>query len=102
MQNEAHARIKINKLLNEAGWRFLEENGKSANVVLELNAKLTLNQLEEAGKDFENSPKGYIDYLLLDNNGYPFIVLEAKKEAVIHLPQKNKQGDTLRLKTADL
>lgn len=29
MKNEAHARIKINQLLQEAGWRFFDnENGK--------------------------------------------------------------------------
>ncbi|MDI9477013.1 MAG: hypothetical protein ACOX0L_06145 [Natronincolaceae bacterium] len=34
---EAEARIKINKLLEEAGWRFFEENGKSANIQTEPN-----------------------------------------------------------------
>ena len=29
---EATARIKINKLLEAAGWRFFEEDGKPANV----------------------------------------------------------------------
>ncbi len=28
MSKEAKARIKINKLLEEAGWRFFDENGK--------------------------------------------------------------------------
>ena len=36
--NEATARIKINKLLEEAGWRFFAEDGKSANVCLESGA----------------------------------------------------------------
>jgi hypothetical protein len=30
--NEATARIKINKLLEAAGWRFFEEGGQPANI----------------------------------------------------------------------
>jgi hypothetical protein len=32
---EATARIKINKLLEAAGWRFFPQDGKSANIRLE-------------------------------------------------------------------
>jgi type I restriction enzyme R subunit len=32
---EATARIKINRLLEEAGWRFFDDNNGAANVVLE-------------------------------------------------------------------
>ena len=32
---EAKARIKINRLLEEAGWRFFEQDGKPANVQVE-------------------------------------------------------------------
>lgn len=38
---EAHARIKINKLLEAAGWRFLDDDKGKANIALELNVKLT-------------------------------------------------------------
>ncbi len=38
---EAKARIKINKLLEESGWRFFDEKGGKANIVLEPNIKLT-------------------------------------------------------------
>ena len=37
---EAKARIKINKLLEESGWRFDDATGK-ANIVLEPKIKLT-------------------------------------------------------------
>src|SRR6266536_2693360 len=77
---EAHARIKINKLLEEAGWRFFDQNGKPANIILENRTKITQQQLVEFGDNFQNTKKGYIDYLLLDEKGFPFIVLEAKKE----------------------
>ncbi|WP_460967095.1 hypothetical protein [Spirosoma migulaei] len=34
-QKEAKARIKINKLLEEAGWRFFDTDKEPANVTLE-------------------------------------------------------------------
>jgi len=82
MSKEAKARIKINKLLEEAGWRFFDTDEGRANIILENNAKLTQTELNELGVDFESTTNGYIDYLLLDNKGFPFIVLEAKKEEI--------------------
>src|SRR5215813_416034 len=77
---EAQARIKINRLLEEAGWRLIDsENGK-ANVLLENNIKITEQQLNAFGDDFEHTKNGYVDFLLLDNNGFPLAVLEAKAE----------------------
>jgi hypothetical protein len=35
---EATARIKINKLLETAGWRFFPESGKAVNICLEPEA----------------------------------------------------------------
>ena len=87
---EAKARIKINKLLEEADWRFFGEEGKSANIVLESNAKITKKQLDEFGENFEKTSNGFIDYLLLDDKGFPFIVLEAKKEEINPLSAKEQ------------
>jgi len=80
MNKEASARIKINELLKEAGWRFFDEQGKKANIQLEKNVKISQNQLDELGVDFEKIKNGYVDYLLLDELNYPIIVLEAKRE----------------------
>lgn len=77
---EARARIKINKLLEESGWRFFDENGMQANVVLEPNVKLTKGQVDDLGENFEATSNGFIDFLLLDEQGYPLVVLEAKAE----------------------
>lgn len=77
---EAKARIKINKLLEESGWRFFDDAKGKANIILENNIKLTRNHLNEIGDDFQKTKKGFVDYLLLDEKGYPLIVLEAKKE----------------------
>ncbi len=87
---EAKARIKINKLLEEAGWRFFSENGNPANIILENNTKITTQLLDEYGKNFEKTSSGFIDYLLLDDKGFPFIVVEAKKEEINPLVAKDQ------------
>lgn len=80
MPNEATARIKINKLLEAADWRFFPQGTRHANVCLEHGVKLQSADLDALGDDFQTTSKGYIDFLLLDERGYPFIVLEAKSE----------------------
>lgn len=77
---EAKARIKINRLLEEAGWRFFDEDGKPANVQLEPNVKMSKRQVDNMGEDFDKIKNGFVDFLLLDEKGHPFIVLEAKSE----------------------
>jgi type I restriction enzyme, R subunit len=77
---EAKARIKINKLLEEAGWRFFDDENGPANIQLEPNAKILKKDIDAFGKDFESTKGGFIDFLLLDEKGFPFVVLEAKKE----------------------
>ena len=78
--NEATARIKINKQLERADWRFFPEGNKPANIRLELSVPLRPPDLDTLGDDFEKAPKGVIDFLLLDSKGFPLIVLEAKSE----------------------
>jgi type I restriction enzyme, R subunit len=77
---EATARIKINKLLEAAGWRFFPEGDNPANIQLESNVKMKSSDLDEMGNDFEKTSDGFIDFLLLNEKGFPFIVLEAKSE----------------------
>ena len=78
--NEATARIKINKLLEVAGWRFFSDGDAPANICLEPDVTIKPHDLDDFGNDFEKISKGYIDFLLLDANGFPYIVLEAKSE----------------------
>ncbi|MBY5558953.1 DEAD/DEAH box helicase family protein [Rhizobium leguminosarum] len=80
LRKEATARIKINRYLEHAGWRFFESDHGPANIVLEPNVKLKPEHIEGLGADFEKSAKGFIDFLLLDKDGKPLIVLEAKSE----------------------
>ncbi|MBI2424665.1 MAG: DEAD/DEAH box helicase family protein [Candidatus Hydrogenedentes bacterium] len=77
---EATARIKINKLLEAAGWRFFPEGNAPANISLELSVTLKESDLNALGEDFEKVSKGFIDFLLLNEKSLPFLVLEAKAE----------------------
>jgi type I restriction enzyme R subunit len=77
---EATARIKINKLLEAAGWRFFSEGNAPANICLEPSITIKSSDLDALGDNFEKISKGFIDFLLLDTKGFPLIVLEAKAE----------------------
>ena len=76
---EAKARIKINRLLEESGWRFFDDENGYANIRLEPNVKIKQSDIDAMGDDFEKTKNGFVDYLLLDERGNPLIVLEAKK-----------------------
>ena len=78
---EAAARIKINRLLEAAGWRFFADGTLPANIQLEPSVTLKTQDLDALGENFEKVQKGFIDFLLLNEKGFPFIVLEAKAEA---------------------
>ncbi|MGB4594672.1 MAG: DEAD/DEAH box helicase family protein [Anaerolineaceae bacterium] len=77
---EAKARIKINKLLEDAGWRFFDADDGPANIILEGKASLSRHEFNALGVDFETQKSGFMDFLLLDKKGFPLIVLEAKRE----------------------
>jgi type I restriction enzyme, R subunit len=75
---EASSRIKINKLLEDSGWRFFDDEQGKANIVPENHTKISRQQIDALGEDFEHLSSGFVDYLLLDDKGFPLIVLEAK------------------------
>lgn len=77
---EAAARIKINRLLESAGWRFFADAAGPTNIQLEPKVVLTKQALDDLGENFEKATNGFIDFLLLNEKGFPFIVLEAKAE----------------------
>lgn len=90
---EATARIKINKLLEAAGWRFFPDGKLPANIQLEPSVTLKTQDLDALGENFERTTKGFIDFLLLNEKGFPFIVLEAKsagKEPLVGKEQARK------------
>lgn len=61
MANEAWARLVINKLLSDAGWRLIDQSDLAANVHVEAKSRA-----------------GFADYLLFDSRGFPLAVIEAK------------------------
>ncbi|HOG15328.1 MAG TPA: DEAD/DEAH box helicase family protein [Candidatus Absconditabacterales bacterium] len=79
MQKEARARLKINDLLIKSGRRFFDEVKGKANVQVETNIKI-FDEGSELGDNFEKVKGGFVDYLLLDDKGFPICVLEAKSE----------------------
>ncbi len=88
--NEAQARVKINKLLEAAGWRFDESPEGPANISLESGVKY-----DQLGDDFEDAvsrtgSRGAIDFLLLDKDKKPLVVLEAKRESIDPLSAKEQ------------
>lgn len=90
LQNEAHARIKINQLLEEAGWRFFDTAAGKANILLENHVKITQKEADAWGNDFEKTKGGSMDFLLVADDGKPLCVLEAKKEGLHPLVAKEQ------------
>ena len=66
--------------MEEAKWRFFDNEKGSANIVLEENVKLTPKAVNELGEDFDKVKEGFVDFLLLDQQSFPYVVLEAKSE----------------------
>lgn len=87
-QKEAKARLKINMLLSDAGWRLLDNEDGPANVDVENKV-----DIENPGDDFENTRRGFVDYLLLGSNQKPIAVLEAKRESIPPLSAKEQARD---------
>ena len=76
MTKEATARIKINKLLEAAAWRFFADASGPANIQLEPSVTIKSTDLDALGDNFEKSGRGFVDFLLLDAKGFPLLVLE--------------------------
>ena len=97
---EATARIKINHCLEAAGWRFFDSPKGPANVVLEPNVKLTETDIAALGNDLEKATNGFIDFLLLGDDGKPLVVLEAKSESKSPLSGKEQARKYARSQNA--
>ena len=94
--NEPLARIRINRLLEEAGWRFENSPLGPANISLEAGVKYI-----DLSDDFENAVtsdgrRGSIDFLLLDKDKKPLVVLEAKRKDIEPLTAKEQARNYAR------
>jgi type I restriction enzyme R subunit len=92
MPSEAQARITINRLLEEAGWRFLPDaSGRRENIVCEHRVKKKVFAPNlDLGADYEHAPEGFVDYVLLNTDGRPVAVVEAKRESIDPLTAKEQ------------
>lgn len=92
MPSEAQARITINKMLEEAGWRFLPDaQGRRENIVCEHRVtRRVFSPSQDLGKDFEHAPNGFVDYVLLNIDQRPVAVTEAKRENIDPLTGKEQ------------
>lgn len=87
---EAQARIKINKLLEESGWRFFDDSTGQANISCEHRITKKKYKTDELGNDFEKAENGFIDYLLQNSEKRPIALVEAKKESINPLDAKEQ------------
>ena len=71
---EATARIKINKLLGAAGWRFFQDGDAPANIRLEPGVTIKSTDLDALGDDFEKTARGFIADWLRNRNTVEFLV----------------------------
>ena len=77
-QKEAKARLKINKILEEADWRFFDKGNKYANIQVEPNVKMTRKQVDELGEDFEKLKEVSTKLEFTNEGWFPFIILIGK------------------------
>ncbi len=71
--NEAYARLKINQKLIDAGWVLTDTQERKRNVNVE-----------------QKVDSGFADYELLDSNGFPLCIIEAKKPSIDPLSAKEQ------------
>lgn len=92
MPSEAQARVTINKLLEEAGWRFVPDaQGRRENIICEHRiTRQSFSPGQDLGRDFENVPQGFVDYVLQNTDDRPVAVVEAKRESIDPLTAKEQ------------
>ena len=95
-ENEPLARIKINRLLEDSGWRFEDSDLGPANISLEAGVKY-----KDLGDDFEHAVtsdgrRGSVDFMLLDKDKKPLVVLEAKRKDIEPLAAKEQARNYAR------
>ncbi|MBC8213074.1 MAG: DEAD/DEAH box helicase family protein [Candidatus Marinimicrobia bacterium] len=89
--SESHVRFKIDILLRRAGWIL---NGDSRdNVMPEYEVKSTDTKPDAFGNEVTVTTRKYADYVLLDDNGFPILVLEVKRENKNPLDGKEQARD---------
>jgi type I restriction enzyme R subunit len=93
-KKEAQARIRINRLLEQAGWRFFPDKNGPDNIICEsrITQKIYAPSTD-FGNDFEKVTHGFVDYLLLNLDRKPVGLVEAKREGIDPLDAKQQARD---------
>lgn len=88
---EAHARLLINQLLQDAGWQLTDTPQSRANVSVE-NHLIVDSPVQSStlGLDFEQTSGGYADYVLYGQDRKPIAILEAKRSRIDPLAAKEQ------------
>jgi hypothetical protein len=83
-EKEATARIKINRLLEAAGWRFFPEGSAPADIRLEPSVKIKSTDLDALGDNFEKANEAEENWREIE---YPdldfFVSLEEGKKVFL-------------------
>lgn len=100
-KSEVAARVKIDQMLKNAGWRFFDSDEGNANIKLEDRVSLKKIEVDDFGNDYEKISNGFMDYLLLGNDGKPLIVVEAKKSSINPLEAQSQAKEYAKNKGVD-
>jgi len=93
-KKEAQARIRINRLLEQSGWRFFPDQNGPDNIICESRiTKSVYSPGLDLGNDFEKVSHGFVDYLLLNLDRKPVGLVEAKREGIDPLDAKEQARD---------
>lgn len=91
---EARSRIRINRLLESAGWRFFPDKNGPDNIICECRTtKKVFQPNADFGDDYEKTSHGFVDYLLLNSDRKPVAIVEAKRESMHPLDAKEQARD---------
>jgi type I restriction enzyme R subunit len=92
-KKEAQARIRINRLLEQVGWRFFPDKDGPDNIICECRTTKKTYSPNALGDDFEKTSHGFVDYVLLNLERKPVSVVEAKREETDPLDAKEQARD---------
>lgn len=91
MVKEAKARIKINKLLESAGWRFFDNEEGKANILLESNTTFQLINDENPPIIKKSLPSLILQQLIIVKKGKEQQIVNSNKELITIFEQKIKE-----------
>ena len=90
MAKEAKARIKINKLLESAGWRFFDNEEGKANIILESNTTIQLINEENPQMIKKSLPSLILQQIISEKMDKEQQLVNSNKELITIFEKKIK------------